>query len=292
MKKYRKLFYFVLGLISVFVYFIGCHADFVARKLTFHPAKYPIGNWDVVKGSAVYDVSEEVRFPNSRHQMLVGRYFDYTKMVTGDTARGSVLYCHGNAGNISHLTDWAFQLSRDLRCHVFVFDYAGYGKSEGEATASGILDDGRAARNWLAEHDGIPNDNVILYGQSLGGSVAVDIAAKDGARALIVESSFTSLGDMGQRLLPFLPVHWLLREQLASIDKISQFHNPVFISHGQADQTIPFSQGQRLFDAANEPKTFYIPPPCYDYHSAPHCQEHRQQLRTLIDSPPIRNNVP
>ncbi|MDR1268990.1 MAG: alpha/beta hydrolase [Planctomycetaceae bacterium] len=262
------------------IYFVGCCADFIARELLFHPSKFPKGDWNI--SNNIEDVSTEVSFYNTKKQLLTGRYFAYQKIVPDDTAQGSILYCHGNAGNISHLMDFAFQISRDFRCNVLIFDYAGYGKSEGKPTARNILDDGRTARNWLAAQDGISQDNVIVYGQSLGGSVAVDIAAEDGARGLIVESSFTSLGDMGRVLLPILPANYLLRERLASVEKIRKVNCPVFISHGKSDDVIPFAQGKHLFENANEPKIFYVPPSDYDYHSAPHCKEHRQKLKEFI----------
>jgi pimeloyl-ACP methyl ester carboxylesterase len=298
-KRYRML-YFCLGILLVLIYFIGCQTDFIAGKLAFHPPKYPKGNW--TSYNKTNDVSKEVRFHNSKNQELVGRYFDYQKIhqiIQQNTTPpnnsdnppnpipitpNSLLYCHGNGENISYLTDLALQLSVDLHCNVLIFDYAGYGKSKGNPTTSGILDDGRAARNWLATHDKIPNDQVIVYGFSLGGSVAVDIAANDGAKALIVESSFTSLGDMGQKIFPFLPVNRLLRERLASAEKINNVTCPVFISHSKNDNVIPFTQGLQLFNNANNPKTFYIPPSGFDYHSAPHCNEHREKLKDFTRS--------
>jgi fermentation-respiration switch protein FrsA (DUF1100 family) len=93
---------------------------------------------------------------------------------------------------------------------------------------------------------------------------------------------------MGRRLLPFLPVNWLLKENLASVKKIGNFHGPVFVSHGKGDTTIPFEQGERLFQVANEPKTFYIPKPGVDYHSAPHSVEHLEKLREFIDRLPMQ----
>jgi fermentation-respiration switch protein FrsA (DUF1100 family) len=93
---------------------------------------------------------------------------------------------------------------------------------------------------------------------------------------------------MGRKLFPMLPVNYLLRERLASVEKIGKVTCPVFISHSKSDQVIPFSQGQHLFDNAKEPKTFYIPPSGYDYHSAPHCSEHREKLKEFINS--LQNN--
>lgn len=288
-KNGKMIYWFFLGMLFVFVYCIGCHADSIAKNFLFYPPRYSV---DSPEATVEHDSRNEkyssVSFQNSKGENLIGLYFACNRIALGQSAKGSILYCHGNGCNVLDVIDIASQLRRDLHCNVLVFDYAGYGRSEGRPTAKGILDDGRTARNWLAEHDGISKNDIIVYGQSLGGSVAVDIAAKDGARALIVESSFTSLGDMGRRMFPFLPVNWLLKERLSSVEKICNFRGPVFISHGKSDDVVPFSQGKRLFDAANEPKTFYVPPKDFDYHSAPHCSEHREKLKVFIDSlPPL-----
>ena len=275
------LYYFLLGFFLVCIYMTACRADQLAKPLLFYPMKFPQGFWEARSPSC-----EEVRFPNTRNETLHGWYFP----VDG-TPKSVILYCHGNGGNVSILGEVADELRRHLQSSVLVFDYAGYGKSEGSPSAPGILDDARAARRWLAERNGIPETEIVVYGQSLGGAVAVDLAAKDGARALIVESSFTSLGDMGRLMFPLLPVNWLLKENLASVRKIGNFHGPVFISHGKADSVVPFGQGERLFKAANEPKTFYVPRPGIDYHSAPHSREHLEKLREFIDglSPTIHD---
>ena len=269
----RVILFTFFGLI---LYAVGCHADRIARPIVFQPTRFPAGRWN-----ERFPVTfEEITFTNARNEKLVGWYFPIDKKEKF----GTILYCHGNGGNISYMAEFADLMRQKLGCSVLIFDYAGYGKSEGTPTAPGILDDGRAARSALAKKEGIKETDIIVYGQSLGGSVAIDLAAKDGARALIVESSFTSLNDVGQRLLPFLPVRYLLKERLPSVEKIGEFKGPVFISHGRGDTTIPFEQGQRLFDTANEPKTFYIPSKGRDYHSAPLGNEHWEQLRSFLQT--------
>lgn len=275
----RKKRLLTLGVLLIVLFgLLRVLSDSTAKKIVFHPSRY--------SGNFAPDTAEEVSFRNSRNEMLYGHYFSFAAVSGEDSEKGSIIYCHGNGGDITNLSDIAMQLRNDLRCNVLVFDYAGYGKSEGRPTLSGILDDAKAARNWLAQKDGIPNERVVVYGHSLGGAVAVDLAVRGGARALVVESSFTSLGDMGRIRLPYVPVDWLLRERLASVDKIGRFQGPVFISHGKADEVIPFSQGKRLFDAANEPKTFYVPPEGADGHSSPLGEEHRTALREFFKSLP------
>ena len=275
MQHIVKFFIGVLLVLSLLI--IGC-ADRLARTMLFYPSKY---THDLPS-----ETFAEIRFPNSKKQTLHGCYFPYQKINPLGSPSGTILYCHGNGGNVSQMLSWAEKMRSQFQCNVFVFDYAGYGKSEGKPTAPGVIDDGLAALTYLHRQEGIPIDQMILYGQSLGGSVAIDLASKHEVKGLIIESSWTSLGELGREKLPFIPAEYLLWEQLSSIKKIGDVRCPVFISHGRADRVIPFSQGERLYEAANEPKTFYIPPEELDYHSAPHCAEHSTALREFIDSLP------
>jgi fermentation-respiration switch protein FrsA (DUF1100 family) len=168
-----------------------------------------------------------------------------------------VLFCHGNAGNVTNC-DWVLTLfSERLHCSVMVFDYRGYGKSEGAPSEAGILADARAARRWLSQRTGTAENDIVIVGHSLGGSVAVDLAAKDGARALVLQSTFTSLRDVAAERVAPLPVSSVVKMKLDSIGLIGKYHGPLLHSHGDADKTIPFEEGQRLFAAANEPKFFF-----------------------------------
>ena len=272
----RHVFTLLIGLLIVLLLLgLGC-ADRLARVVLFHPNKF------------THDISStnftEIRFQNSKKQTLHGCYFPYQKTGLTGMPIGTILYCHGNGENVSQLLNWADQMRSEFQCNVLIFDYAGYGKSEGKPTAPGILDDGRAAMNYLIQQEKIPVDQIIPYGFSLGGSVAVELASKHDVKALIVESSFTSLGDLGRNMFPFIPAEYLLWEQLSSIKKIGKVRCPVFISHGRADQVIPFSQGEQLFEAVNEPKTFFIAPEGLDYHSAPHSEEHSEALKQFVRS--------
>ena len=144
---------------------------------------------------------------------------------------------------------------------VLIFDYRGYGRSEGRPSEAGVLADARAARSWLAAREKIAaKTDWCCMGESLGGAVAVDLAAADGARALVLESTFSSLPDVAAHHYPWLPVHWLMRTRLDSRAKIAAYHGPLLESHGRPDTIIPFALGRRLFEAANEPKQFFTIP--------------------------------
>jgi uncharacterized protein len=168
---------------------------------------------------------------------------------------GAVLYCHGNAGNLSHRGPTAEKIRQALGESVLIFDYPGYGKSGGKPSERGCYQAADAAYAWLLEQQ-IDPGKIIIYGGSLGGGVAVDLASRKKHRALVLAKTFTSLPDVGQYLHPWLPVRWFMRNRFDSLSKIGNCTAPVFIVHGTADTLIPFEFGQRLFAAANEPKQF------------------------------------
>jgi len=240
---------FALGLLLL----AGCRGGFppagpvalIESSLVFQPTQYPQGDW--APAGLAY---EDVHFTAEDGTRLHGWYCPHPR------PRAVVLLCHGNAGNI---TDWAGvlrHLNRDHGLAVMTFDYRGYGRSEGEPDEEGILKDARAARAWLARRTGVAERDVVLMGRSLGGAVAIDLAAKDGTRGLILESTFTSLPEVAGEQVAWLPFRLLMRNQLNSLKKIPRYHGPLLLSHGDADSLIPFEQSQRLFAAANEPKHF------------------------------------
>lgn len=172
----------------------------------------------------------------------------------------SILYLHGNAGNLSYRGGSMLKLREQLKGSVLIVDYPGYGKSEGSPSEDGCYCAADAAYEYLVSEQKVEPEKVILWGGSLGGGVAIDLAARKKHQALIVIKSFTSLPDVGSQRFPWIPVHLLMRNQFRSIDKISKIHTPVYIAHGDRDTVIPFEHGQRLFEAANQPKAFLTIP--------------------------------
>ncbi len=172
--------------------------------------------------------------------------------------QGAMLHCDGNAGNLSYWGEDALHWKRDRHTAVLLFDYPGYGHSAGRPTEAGCYAAADAAYDWLVNDQQVPPERVLLYGQSLGGAVAIDVASRRPHRALILVSTFTSFPDMAQVMFPWLPGRYFVRNRLDSLSKIQRCLGPVFIAHGTADGLIPFSHGQRLFDAATcERKCFY-----------------------------------
>jgi fermentation-respiration switch protein FrsA (DUF1100 family) len=190
-----------------------------------------------------------------------------------------VLFCHGNAGNVATWGEELRILHDRMGVATMGFDYRSYGRSEGAPSEAGVLADARAARSWLARRAGIAENQVVLMGRSLGGAVAIDLAA-DGARGLVLESTFTSMPEVGHAAVPWLPVRSVMQTQFNSLAKIGHYHGPLLQSHGTADRLIPYAMGRQLFEAANEPKQF-IPIPGGD-HNSPQTSEYYAALSEFL----------
>jgi len=165
-----------------------------------------------------------------------------------------LLFFHGNAGNISHRLDSIRQF-HDLGLSVLIIDYRGYGQSEGRTTERGIYRDADAAWRYLIEDRGAVASDIIIFGRSLGASVASRLAAQHQPLALVVESSFTSVPDIAQDLYPWLPVRWLSRLNHATRDYIKEVRCPVLVVHSRDDEIVPFHHAETIFASANEPRT-------------------------------------
>jgi len=171
-------------------------------------------------------------------------------------ARGTVIHCHGNAGNISHRLDLAADLLR-LDVNVFLFDYRGYGRSRGRPTEPGLYRDARAAYEFVRAQYADTNDPpIVVHGQSLGGAVAAQLAADKPVRGLILESTFTSVPAMARELYPLLPARLLCATRFDTLAKIRRLTGPKLLAHSTQDEMIPYAQGRQLFDAAPPPKRF------------------------------------
>jgi len=166
-----------------------------------------------------------------------------------------LLFFHGNAGNISGRIP-IIELYVRLGFSVFILDYRGYGKSGGRISEKGSYRDADAAWSYLTQAKGIPESSIVLLGRSLGGAVAIELASRQAPGALIVESTFTSIPDVGAHHYPWLPVRFLSRIKYPSIRRIPKVTCPKLFIHSPGDEIIPFAHGRKLFEAASEPKTF------------------------------------
>lgn len=261
------------ALIACAIAYVGVLVVLLAfeNAMIFVPSRHPEGNWDppgIVFEDAWFHAADGTR--------LHGWFIPHEK------PKAFLLFAHGNAGNLTHRTPIVGQLHHHASAAVMIFDYRGYGRSEGSPNEAGILADAQAARAWLAKRAGIQEQDIVLYGESLGGGVMVDLASRSPAKALILESTFSSLPDVASRAFPWIPVRTLMRTRLDSASKINQFHGPLLQFHGNADSIIPLEIGQKLFQHANQPKRF-VTLVGHD-HNDPPPYELFEEIRQFLDS--------
>lgn len=175
--------------------------------------------------------------------------------VPCDHARGTVIFFHGNAGNISHRIDSIRDFHR-IGMNVFIIDYRGYGKSSGRPGEKRTYEDAMAAWKYVTEERAVAAADTVIFGRSLGGAVAAWLASETQPRALILESAFTSVVDMGKHYYPILPVKLVTRIRYPTIDYLARVKCPVLIAHSAEDDIVPYKFGKRLYEAAGEPKAF------------------------------------
>ena len=243
MKAFLNLIILLAGcylFIMLFVYFyqprLIIFPNFPSRKIETNP-------------SSIGLAYEEIEL-NTKDNVKIHSWF-----VPAVNERGVLLFCHGNAGNISHRLDSLLIFNR-LGLSVLIFDYRGYGQSQGTPTEEGTYLDGQAALSYLLQERQVEPERLILFGRSLGGAVASKLATTHAHQALIIESCFTSVTEMAGELYPFLPVKLLSRYQYNVPKNLARASSPLLIIHSRNDEIIPFTHGLKLFETAGNPKYF------------------------------------
>jgi len=233
------------------------------NKLIFFPSRYPQGDWNIATRSGedgrVVGVIEDVNLTDADGVAIHGWFCVPHRIQDGTPvpvdADMTLLIFHGNAGNLSdrrHLIEHLLQLN----ANILMCDYPGYGRSEGSPTEAGLYRTADAAWSHLTEGRGIDPKRIIIFGKSLGGAPAVKLAVRVHAAGLITESTFTSIPDMCNSAYPFIP-RFIVRNQMNTISRIGDVSGPKLFIHGSRDAVIPYWMGERLFEAAAEPKQFY-----------------------------------
>jgi len=192
---------------------------------------------------------EDVRLVTTDGLSLHGWY------IPAPQPRGTVLFLHGNAGNISHRID-SLQMFHRLGYSTLIFDYRGYGNSSGTPSEQGTYRDAEAAWRYLTERRHIPSCRIVLFGESLGGAVGAWLAARQKPAALVIASGFTSVPDLARHFYPFMPARWLAHIHYDTRENLRTIAAPVLIAHSPEDGIIPIEHGRALYAAANPPKRF------------------------------------
>jgi fermentation-respiration switch protein FrsA (DUF1100 family) len=196
-------------------------------------------------------IFDDVYFSTTDGIRLNGWHIPYPR------AQKTLLWFHGNAGNISHRVQNIKLLHDKLRINTFIFDYRGYGRSEGKISESGTYLDGLAAVELLRQRYHVAPRQLAIFGRSLGAAVAAETATRFEILALILESPFVSVPEMAAAVFPLLPIGPLLATQYNTLEKVPRVKSPLLILHGDRDEVVPFSQGLKVFEAAAEPKRFH-----------------------------------
>jgi pimeloyl-ACP methyl ester carboxylesterase len=254
-----------LGIYAVYIY-VGIVLILLALEdhLLYLPAG-PERWFDPPAGLAVEDVS--IVTPIEGEEIAIHAW--WAEPEGWKPEDGAVLLCHGNGGNLSYRGEMLASWIKEMGQAALLFDYPGYGKSEGRCSEAGCYAAADAAYDWLTEAQHVPPGRIILYGGSLGGGVATDLARRRPHRALVLLGPFTSIPDMAQELYPWMPARWLVRNQFDNRAKIADCPGPVFIAHGEADTLIPMSQARELYALAPEPKEFLSLPDWWHVDSPP-----------------------
>ncbi|MEI8176039.1 MAG: alpha/beta hydrolase [Candidatus Omnitrophota bacterium] len=224
-----------------------CIAVWCIRSLESRMVFFPM------KGIASYPSGvslafEEVSLPAGENVTLNGWF------IPRAGARHTLLFLHGNAGNIGHRLE-KLRMLHEAGVAIFIIDYRGYGKSSGTPTEEGLYRDAAAAYEYLLAKRGVSAEHIILFGESLGTAVAVDLASRSKVGGVILEGAFSSAADMARRYYPYLP-GFLVSVKLDSSSKIAHVSAPKLLIHSRDDEIVPIGLGKKLYRCASAPKEF------------------------------------
>jgi hypothetical protein len=232
------VFFYILLVTAVF---------FFQRNLLYHPS---VNNY--LKNQVINEPAEieKVKITTEDKIELLGWF--YNKNINKFK---TILFFHGNAGSLENRT-YKLNHFKDLKVNFLIIAWRGFSGNKGQPNENGLYKDAESAIKWL-KMKGINEENIILYGESLGTGVAVEVAQNKKYAGVILESPFTSMVNMGKKYYPFFPVHFLLKDKFESHKKIKNISVPILIMHGEVDKIVPYAMGKKMYELANEPKFFY-----------------------------------
>ncbi len=228
--------------VCIIVIFAVMYFRYIEKRSLFYPTK-EIEFFPQAAGLTYEDV-----FFKTSDNLEINAWF-----VPAKDVRYTILFSHGNAGNISHRLE-KLKFFHDLGCNVFIFDYRGYGKSKGKPYEQGFYRDIQGAYNYLLSR-GVKSEQIIGYGESIGGAVIIDLASQNKVKGIIIDSSISNAKDMVKIIYPLLP-YWIFSSRWDSLKKIKSITIPKLIIHSINDEIVPYKLGRKLFENAAEPKEF------------------------------------
>tara|TARA_Y100001960_G_scaffold325057_1_gene406704 strand:- start:627 stop:1418 length:792 start_codon:yes stop_codon:yes gene_type:complete len=257
-------------LIFILVYFIILISTYIfQRNLLYHPTE---NNYS---GDQIVVSIEKVKIKTQDGIELMSWYHEKNL----DNYK-TVLFLHGNAGSLENRIH-KINHFKDMNINFLIIAWRGFSGNKGKPTEKGLYEDARSAVTWL-KSKGIKENNIIIYGESLGTGVATETAQNKNFAGIILESPFTSMIDAGKDKYPYLPVSLLLKDKYESNKKLKNINIPILIMHGKVDNLVPFHMGQKMYEMANEPKYSYFSE--YDDHMMEYNQNLLNALKDFINS--------
>ena len=223
--------------------FMGCRPE---DSLIFHPSA------EIVQTPRHAGLEFQDLFFTTADGVRLNGWF-----IPHPEARATMVWFHGNAGNISHRVENIKLLYDKVKINIFIFDYRGYGRSGGSVSEEGTYRDGAAALDFVKKQLRVDAKNLIIFGRSLGAAVAAEMALRFESRGLILETPFMSIREMAKTVFPILPIGPLLQTRYDVVEKVGKIKVPLLVLHGDRDDVVPYEQGKKVFAAAGEPKEFY-----------------------------------
>jgi hypothetical protein len=230
---------------GILILFFGLRA--LEHKLIFFPPRYPAG----FPPPHTYEGQVEDLWLETPSGVKINAFYQ-----SNPSSRQVLLWLHGNAENLGYVLR-QMRVVAKIGINILAVDYRGYGKSEGRPSEAGVYQDANTAYDWLIKERRFRADDIIVYGHSLGGAVATNLAARRPCGGLVVQSSFTNARAMTRQIFALPLIEFVVRSRFDSLHMIRLVHTPILIVHGWKDDVVPFAMGQRLFAAASEPKRFY-----------------------------------
>ena len=243
-KKKMSLFY-IIELILILYLIVTLSIYIFQRKLLYHPN---INSY--LKGDGLIHSFENINIRTEDNINLKGW------LHLKDPKKKTILFFHGNAGTLDNRI-YKLNFLGNLDVNFLIIAWRGYSGSTGKPSEFGLYQDAKSALNWL-NLKGITDEKIILYGESLGTSIAIEVGQNRDFAGIILEAPFTSMIDIGKKHYPLFPVKLLLKDKYVSKDKIKNIKSPVLVMHGKEDKIVPFYMGKKIYDLANEPKFKYF----------------------------------
>ena len=266
--KMNYLMLLLLTIVSIY-FFILISTYLFQRNLLYHPGE---NNYS---GDKLTVEIERVNVKTKDNIDLLSWY--HNKHLN---SHKTILFLHGNAGSLENRIH-KINHFKDINVNFLLVSWRGFSGNKGKPTEKGLYEDAKSAVEWL-KSKGINENNIIIYGESLGTGVATEIAQNKNFAGVILESPFTSMIDAGKTKYPYLPVRFLLKDKYENNKKIKNIHSPILIMHGKVDNIVPFYMGEKMYELANEPKYYYFSE--YDDHMMEYNEKLLTELKAFINS--------